>query len=67
MVMENWHEKLITTLQLNGKAERTQANYIRQVRILTEHFDKTPDLISEEDFRIISSIAETSAIGRPAP
>jgi site-specific recombinase XerD len=51
MVMENWHENLITTLQLNGKAERTQANYIRQVRILTEHFDKTPDLISEEELQ----------------
>lgn len=49
--MENWHENLITTLQLNGKAERTQANYIRQVRILIEHFDKTPDLISEEELQ----------------
>lgn len=49
--MENWHENLITTLQLSGKAERTQANYIRQVRILTEHFNKTPDLITEEELQ----------------
>ncbi len=49
--MENWQESLITTLQLNGKAERTQANYIRQIRILTEHFHKTPDLITEEELQ----------------
>jgi integrase/recombinase XerD len=34
-----------------GKAERTQANYIRQVRILTEHLNKTPDLIIEEELQ----------------
>ncbi len=49
--MENWNEKLIKALQLNGKAERSQANYIRTVRILTEHCGKTPDLITEEELQ----------------
>ena len=49
--MENWHEKFINALQLNGKSESTQANYLRTVRILTEHYDKTPDLISEEELQ----------------
>jgi integrase/recombinase XerD len=51
MVMENWNEKLIKALQLNGKSGRTQANYIRTVRILTEHCNKTPDLITEEELQ----------------
>jgi integrase/recombinase XerD len=51
MVMENWHEKLIKALQLNGKTESTQANYIRTVRLIIKHCDKTPDLITEEDLQ----------------
>ena len=49
--MENWHEKFINALQLNGKSELTQANYIRTVRILIEHCNKTPDLITEEELQ----------------
>jgi len=49
--MENWNEELIKALQLNGKAEQSQANYIRTVRILTEHCGKTPDLITEEELQ----------------
>jgi len=49
--MENWHEKLIEALQLNGKSERTQASYARTMRVLIEHYRKTPDLISEEELQ----------------
>lgn len=49
--MENWYEKSIKALQLNGMAERTQEGYTRAVRMLVEHFDKTPDLISEEELQ----------------
>jgi hypothetical protein len=67
MVMENWNEELIKALQLNGKAERSQANYIRTVRILTEHCDRPPILSPKESFRSIFSIAEMSANGHPTP
>ncbi len=49
--MENWYEKSKQALQLNGMSERTQANYTRAVRLLTEHYDKTPDLITEEELQ----------------
>lgn len=50
--MENWYEKSIKALQLNGMAERTQEGYTRAVRMLVEHFDnKTPDLITEEELQ----------------
>jgi len=49
--MENWYEKSIKALQLNGMAERTQEGYTRAVRMLVEHYDKTPDLITEEELQ----------------
>ena len=49
--MENWYEKSIKALQLNGMAERTQEGYTRAVRMLVEHFNKTPDLITEEELQ----------------
>jgi site-specific recombinase XerD len=51
MVMENWYEKSIKALQLNGMAERTQEGYTRAVRMLVEHLDKTPELITEEELQ----------------
>jgi site-specific recombinase XerD len=51
MVMENWYEKAVKTLQLNGMAERTQDGYARAVRMLVEHYNKTPDLITEEELQ----------------
>ncbi|HLE40487.1 MAG TPA: site-specific integrase [Nitrospirota bacterium] len=49
--MENWYEKSIKALQLNGMAERTQDAYARSVRMLVEHFNKTPDVITEEELQ----------------
>ena len=49
--MMNWYENSVKALQLNGKGERTQQSYTRAVRMLTEFYDKTPDLISEEELQ----------------
>ena len=49
--MTNWHENTTKALQLNGKGERTQQAYARAVRMLSEFYAKTPDLISEEELQ----------------
>jgi len=49
--MENWYEKSINALQLSGMSERTQVSYTRAVRLLIEHYGKTPDLITEEELQ----------------
>lgn len=41
--------RMIEDLQLAGLSERTQEMYVRAVRQLAEHYDKPPDLITEED------------------
>jgi site-specific recombinase XerD len=42
---------MIEDLQLRGMGERTQQMYIRAVRQLAEHFNKSPDKITEEELR----------------
>lgn len=44
-----WHQQMIKALQVNGKGERTQQSYTRAMRQLVEFYDKTPDLISEDE------------------
>jgi len=44
-----WHQQMIKALQVNGKGERTQEAYTRAMRQLVEFYDKTPDLISEDE------------------
>jgi len=39
------------TLILNGKSESTRLAYLRQVRLLSDFYDKSPDLIIEEEIR----------------
>ena len=46
-----WSERMIKTLQLNGKGERTQESYVRTVRMLTEFYYKTPDAVTEDELR----------------
>jgi len=46
-MMNDWYQRMVGTLQLNGKGERTQQAYTRSVRMLSQFYDKTPDLISE--------------------
>jgi len=49
--MTDWSERMIKTLQLNGKSERTQESYVRTVRMLNDFYHKSPDAITEEKLR----------------
>ena len=49
--MSELRQRMIECLQLRGLSERTQESYVRAVRQLSEHYHKSPDLISEEELR----------------
>jgi integrase/recombinase XerD len=49
--MNDWYQRMIAALQLNGKGEPTQKAYTRAVRMLSEFYGKTPDLISEPELQ----------------
>lgn len=44
-------QKMRDDLQLRGLAPKTQEAYLRAVRQLANHFDKSPDLLTEDDIR----------------
>ena len=44
-------QQMIDALQLNGKSEPTQEAYVRQVRLLSQFYGKSPDLLCEEDLQ----------------
>ena len=46
-----WHQKMVKALQVSGKGERTQEAYVRAMRMLVEHYDKTPDKITEDELQ----------------
>ena len=50
-MMNDWYQSMIDTLQLNGKGERTQQAYTRSVRMLSQFYGKTPDLVSEQELQ----------------
>ena len=50
-MMNDWYQRMIDALQLNGKGERTQQAYARSVRMLCEFYGKTPDLVSEQELQ----------------
>ena len=49
--MNDWYQRMVDTLQLNGKGERTQQAYTRSVRMLSQFYEKTPDLVSEQELQ----------------
>ena len=49
--MNDWYQRMLPVLQLNGKGEPTQKAYTRMVRMLSEFYGKTPDLISEPELQ----------------
>jgi hypothetical protein len=49
--MNDWYQRMVAALQLNGKGERTQQAYTRMVRMLSQFYHKTPDLISEPELQ----------------
>ena len=44
-----WHSKMDKSMQVNGMGESTREAYLRSMRQLVEHYDKTPDQISEDE------------------
>ena len=49
--MTELRKRMLQDLQLHGYSERSQEMYIRAVRQLAEHFNKSPDLITEDESR----------------
>lgn len=49
--MTELRKRMLQDLQLRGYSERTQQMYIRAVRQLAEHFNKSPDQITEDELR----------------
>ena len=49
--MTELQKRMIECLQLRGLSERTQEAYVRAVRQLSEHYHKSPALLSEEELR----------------
>jgi integrase/recombinase XerD len=44
-------QRMIAALQLSGKGERTQQSYVREVRLLSQFYRKSPDRISEPELQ----------------
>ena len=49
--MQDWYDKMVKALQLNGKGERSQQAYARAVRMLVQFYGKSPDEIAEEELQ----------------
>src|SRR2546421_1785369 len=50
-LMTPLRQQMITALQLSGKSERTQASYVREVRLLAQFYHTSPDRISEKELQ----------------
>src|SRR5215470_4072889 len=44
-------QQMIAALHLNGKSQRTQASYVREVRLLAQFSHTSPDRISEQELQ----------------
>ena len=44
-------QHMLAALQLSGKGERTQASYVREVRLLAQFYHTSPDRISEQELQ----------------
>jgi integrase/recombinase XerD len=44
-------QRMLEDMQLRGLSSRTQESYIREVRQLALYYDKSPDLLTDEDLR----------------
>ena len=49
--MTRLRQRMIEDVQLRGLCEKTQDAYLRAVRQLAEHYQRSPDQISEEELR----------------
>src|ERR687887_892029 len=50
-LMTPLRQQMIAALHLSGKSERTQASYVREVRLLAQFYHKSPDRISEQELQ----------------
>ncbi len=50
-MMTDWYERSTKALQLAGLAKSSQESYTRMVHKLVDFYDKTPDLVSEEELQ----------------
>ena len=51
ITLDEFLERMLQDLQLRGMSKDTQDNYTRAIRKLSEHFNKLPDAISDEELR----------------
>jgi len=49
--MNELRQRMIEDMQLRGLAEKTQEAYLRAVRQISTHYNKSPDQISEDELR----------------
>jgi integrase/recombinase XerD len=49
--MSPLRRQMIAALHLSGKSERTQASYVREVRLLAQFYHTSPDRISEQELQ----------------
>jgi integrase/recombinase XerD len=49
--MTGLRRRMIEDMQLHGYASGTQASYVRAVRILAEHYHRSPDQLTENEIR----------------
>src|SRR5262245_22081292 len=49
--MSPLRQQMIAALHLSGKSERTQASYVREVRLLAQFYHKSPDCIPEQELQ----------------
>ena len=51
MTLDDFLNRMQQDLLLRGMTESTQESYLHAVRKISEHFDQSPDLISEDEIR----------------
>jgi integrase/recombinase XerD len=49
--MSPLRQRMIEDMQLRGLSPRTQESYVREVRQLARYYDKSPELLSDEELR----------------
>lgn len=49
--MSPLRQRMIEDMQVRGLSPRTQESYIREVRQLALYYDKSPELLSDEELR----------------
>ena len=51
MTLQDYLDRMLQDLQLRGMSSSTQESYIHAVRKISEHYNKLPDQITEDEIR----------------